>query len=586
MPTRIELLKQAGFSDDEIGDWVSTERQQMQAAGHTDGEIDESLGITRPPQEVPPAFIERLKQGNWLYRILGTAGEYAQNYFGDEPLGFSPEHQRLLGKFGVIGDLTAAAGGPVDALLRSVPAGVGALGAGVGQAIEEAHDAAFGPGPYAKGKAARDFAQLAQIAALLSGAKGQKAGSPRAAPDIASGPVIELPRAEDFRNAAASISGASASYQTEQKLLRLWTEHGIHPNEVAADAMRDRAIAETARSDSDELPEIYVRGNRTSAPVTPQTEVPAGVVDSGQVAEGDLAAGPQRPADRGSPGHRQGDSVLPNASSDRERVPMEENGESSANPSAPAPASRIARSDDIQMYDPPPVRRRPFVRDYPGEVRTDDQGRLLEDIEGRPLGAKFIAGRRFAGQPDQSLSVKDLEAASTKLNIPFAAIGPLAFEKGVAGMFMANDKRRKPGGYIFLNNNFSLPDQNLTMGHEFGHAIDHFAGMFSKNLTPDEINELRSVYGTLRTSSAETFFRDPESFRYKPHQVNGELLAEGLRAYMANPNYFKMMAPKSAAKIREAVNKNPHLKRVIQFNSLLAAGLIGAGARNQDEDDR
>src|SRR5215831_3130208 len=101
MPTRIELLKQAGFSDAEIGDWATAERRRMQQAGFTDNEIDGEFGVTRPPKQVPTAYIERLKQGNALYRILGAAGEYAQNYFGEEPLGFSPENKEVLSKLGV-----------------------------------------------------------------------------------------------------------------------------------------------------------------------------------------------------------------------------------------------------------------------------------------------------------------------------------------------------------------------------------------------------------------------------------------------------------------------------------------------------
>jgi hypothetical protein len=77
VPTRIELLKQAGFSDAEIGDWATSERRRMQQAGFTDGEIDDEFGVTRPPKDVPAAFIERLKRGSALYRILGAAGEYA-----------------------------------------------------------------------------------------------------------------------------------------------------------------------------------------------------------------------------------------------------------------------------------------------------------------------------------------------------------------------------------------------------------------------------------------------------------------------------------------------------------------------------
>jgi hypothetical protein len=122
MPAKIEVLKQAGFSDGEIGDWARTERLRMQAAGFTDSEIDDDFGITRPPSEVPPSFIERLKQGNWLYRTLGTAGEYTQRYFGDEPLGFSTENKENLIKLRTVGENIVPTAKPIDALLRSVPA--------------------------------------------------------------------------------------------------------------------------------------------------------------------------------------------------------------------------------------------------------------------------------------------------------------------------------------------------------------------------------------------------------------------------------------------------------------------------------
>src|SRR5712671_6888837 len=275
VPTRIELLKQAGFSDGDIGDWATTERRRMQETGFTDNEIDQEFGVTRPPKEVPTAFTERLKQGNPLHRILGATGEYAQHYFGDEPLGFSSENKEALSKLGVVGDIVIPAAKPVDALLRSVPAGIAGLGAGLGQAVEEGHDAALGPGPYAKGKAARDFAQLAQIVALLSGANGPKAGATRApTANVANGPVIALPRAEDFRNAAAAISGTQASFRTEQKLLRLWTDHGIPPAEVAGDALRDRTIGDAIRSDSEKLPDVYVGTGATTGSTSARPSAP------------------------------------------------------------------------------------------------------------------------------------------------------------------------------------------------------------------------------------------------------------------------------------------------------------------------
>jgi len=557
----------------------------MQAAGYPDGEIDESLGITRPPKEVPPAFIERLKQGNWFYRILGAAGEYGGNYFGDEPPGLSAERQVFLHKFGLMGDLASAAVTTGDVLLRSVPAGIGALGAGVGQAFEEAHDAAVGPGPQAKGKAARDFAQLAQIAALLSGAKGSKNGSVRTAiPGATNGPIIALPRAEDFRNAAASISGSPASFGTEQKLLRLWKEHGIHPNEVAADALHDQGIAEAIASESDRLPEVYA-GDK---PTAPRPHSNAQVVETGRIEESSLATGPTGSTKDTPVRYTQRDAGADNVAHGGKDAPTEAESGSSQNPGAPEPSNMIAETDDIQMYDPPRKRQRPFTRDYPNEVQADALGQLLKDIEGRPLDADFIAGRRFAGKADSALSVEDMKKAMLPLDIRFALVHPRALPPGVGGMFVSPFSRGRPrGGDIFVSNALRLADQDLTTAHEFSHAIDHFAKTLSNDLAPAEIAELRNVYVTLRSDPKDASFpRQPETFRYLPHQVNRELLAEGIRAYMANPNYFKTVAPKSAARIRAAVNNNQYLKKVIQFNSLLAAGLIGAGTANQDSDNQ
>jgi hypothetical protein len=562
MPTRIELLKQAGFSDGEIGDWATSERQRMQEAGFSDGEIDDEFGVTRPPREVPPAFIERLKQGNWFHRALGAAGEYAQRYFGDEPLGFSPENKEALSKLGIVGDIIVPTAKPIDALLRSVPAGIAGVGAGIGQMIEEGHDATLGPGPYAKGKAARDFAQLAQIAALVSGANGPRTGAIRAPAPNVTRPAIALPRAEDFRNAAASITGNPASFRTEQKLLRLWTDHGIPPMEVAEDALHDQTIAETIRSNSEKLPETYVRNSGTTTASGVQSNAPAqfpepGLADIGTVPVESRAA------------------------------PTEAEARSSANLSASEPEHMIAESKALNLYDPPRTRQRPFAEDYGDAPRTDAQGRLLRDIEGRPLRAEFVAGRRFSGKPDEPLSPDDIKGAMEKLDIRFVELGPKAFPRNLGGLYLGATSRAGPGGDILINTRYNQADRDLAAAHEFGHAIDHFSGRLSQRLTQIEMAELRSVYGTLRAGPKElTSNSQPENFGYPNRKINSELLTEGLRAYMTNPNYFKTVAPRTAAKIRAAINDSPYLKHVIQFNSLGAMGVIGAGVRNQDQDDQ
>src|SRR5712671_3973695 len=490
VPTRIELLKQAGFSDGDIGDWATTERRRMQETGFTDNEIDQEFGVTRPPKEVPAAFTERLKQGNPLHRILGAAGEYAQNYFGDEPLGFSPENTAALSKLGVVGDIIIPAAKPVDALLRSVPAGIAGLGAGLGQAVEEGHDAALGPGPYAKGKAARDFAQLAQIVALLSGANGPKAGATRApTANVANGPVIALPRAEDFRNAAAAISGPPASFRTEQKLLRLWTDHGIPPAEVAEDALRDRAIREIIRSDSEKLPDVYV-GVDASTTTSARPHVPAPAAESVQ----DSAAVP--PESRAAP--------------------VEAADRPSANLDASEAARMTAGGEDAGMYEPPRKRQRPFAEDYPGDALTDRQGRLRHDIEGRPLRAAFVAGRRLLRKADERLSPDDIKKALAQLNINLDYRDPRAFRERIGGEYYDyNSPKGSPFGDITINTKYKTSDQDIITAHEFGHAIDHFAGWFSDKLTSEEIDELRDVYSDLRGGWKKGAPRkQPEDFNY------------------------------------------------------------------------
>ncbi len=558
MATRIELLKQAGFSDAEIGDWATAERQRMQAAGFTEDEIDEEFGVTRPPKEVPEAFVERLKHGNTAQRIAGTAGDYAQRYFGDEPLGFSPQNQEALRKLGVAGDIVIPAAKPVDAALRAVPAGLAAIGAGVGQAVEEAHDAAFGLGPEAKGKAARDFAQLAQIVALLSGANHTAPAIRAPVLDVASEPALMLPRAEDFRNAAAAISGTPSSFRTEQKLLRLWRDHGISPIEVAQDAMHDRTIAEDLRSESGNLPASYVGASKTAAPTGADPSVAAPSVEQAQ------AARPESPPD------------------------MTEAQDASANASEPAHV--VDQSRAIGMFKPPRIWQRPFNWDYRTPPRTDESGRLLFDIEGRPLRANFIAGRRFADKPDVPLSADEIRQAIDQLPIRYAETPGIPIKgkvnEGVVGLYQGYPSGRGPAGNMFVKSTLSPEDRDLTRAHEFGHVIDHFTGILSKKLTDQEIAELRKVYTTLRAGPRKTLYPQPEDFGYPENQVNRELVAEGVRAYLTNPNYFKMVAPRTAAKIREAASRKRSLKRVIQFNSLGAAGLVGAGADDQDRNDQ
>ena len=181
----------------------------------------------------------------------------------------------------------------------------------------------------------------------------------------------------------------------------------------------------------------------------------------------------------------------------------------------------------------------------------------------------------------------DIKAAIRQLGVRYGTVSARSLPENAGGQFVGFELQSRPHGYIFVNRNLPLSERKLTTAHEFGHAIDFFANEFSKKLTQQEITELRAVYGTLKSGLEQyNFFWQPEEYGYEPHQVNRELVAEGVRAYMANPNYFKTVAPKTAAKIRAEVNVNPHLKSAIQFNSLAAAALLGAGVRDQNDDNQ
>lgn len=129
------------------------------------------------------------------------------------------------------------------------------------------------------------------------------------------------------------------------------------------------------------------------------------------------------------------------------------------------------------------------------------------------------------------------------------------------------------------------------LGHMLGHILDYKAGQTCRAESEQEIpainqdglsDELRYVYNDCNNIplSEERKINpaaDPNNkFEYSgfgPEQrgcfgtdAQAELMAEAIRAYMQNPNYLKTVAPNVAARIREAVNPNPALRHIIQFN--------------------
>jgi hypothetical protein len=253
-------------------------------------------------------------------------------------------------------------------------------------------------------------------------------------------------------------------------------------------------------------------------------------------------------------------------------------------PTAPRGAAAKSPTDlSAGLYEPPTKPPRPFSADYPSGAPADSTGRLLTDIEGRPLDAKYIAGRRVVGGADEALTPKQVEAAIKEATGRAPREASNQWMDGNAGLYRTN--YRRGGREIFINEELMPQQKELTTAHEAGHMVDDIVagrrGIPTKGLE----NELEDVYSTLNTGSERTRPRErPQDQGYSDKDAPFEFTAEAMRSYLTNPNYFKTVAPRTAAAIRAWVNSHPQLSKVIQFNSLGGLAVAGEiGATSGDE---
>lgn len=235
-------------------------------------------------------------------------------------------------------------------------------------------------------------------------------------------------------------------------------------------------------------------------------------------------------------------------------------------------------SKSPNILDAKPVTQRPFSDDYPnlGTGGGHGGGRLAVDVDGNPLSpTAFVAGRRTHGAPDEGLGPLDANRVAGELRLsaerlPKGALG------GDFGRYVHAD--RKIGVAAGLK-----PEVDARVfSHELAHAIEKHT--FGKAIPTTGLKkELAQIYSDQNTGwyvPKGKIGATPASFGYKGADTDGELIAEAIRAYMRDPNYMKTVAPKTAARIREYVNRNPNLMDIIQFNTVAPAavglGLLGA----------
>jgi len=220
------------------------------------------------------------------------------------------------------------------------------------------------------------------------------------------------------------------------------------------------------------------------------------------------------------------------------------------------------------MYNPPAKTPRPFEADYPRGAPADAEGRLIQDIEGRPLTARHVVGRQVYGGTDVALPQAELPAvAEGSAGAVITDVAPRTLGKDLGRVVKTTDRRSGNSEYeIWVRRGLSARDVPLVTAHEVSHLIDDLAG---KIPTDGLSRELYQVYNTLNTGKERTRnLTRPRDIGYSESEEPGELMAEAVRAYMWDPNYLKTVAPKTAARIREFVNANPQLSKVIQFNAI------------------
>lgn len=222
---------------------------------------------------------------------------------------------------------------------------------------------------------------------------------------------------------------------------------------------------------------------------------------------------------------------------------------------------------------PPVMPQRAFSDDYRRTPAGHPGSQLQTDIDGRPLTARFVAGRRTVGGPDEGLAEADVREIAAYAASSLDAVPRSKLPARSVGVYDEHS------GAIKIANDLPPDQVPIALAHETGHALHSWGDRVGLDASkPDKV--ARRVYHDLaygEPAKVKSQIRDPEYYGYKKSEVPGELTAEVIRAYLQNPNYLKTVSPALAKEVRK-LNDVKGLRDIIQFNSLGGIGIGGLGA--------
>lgn len=257
--------------------------------------------------------------------------------------------------------------------------------------------------------------------------------------------------------------------------------------------------------------------------------------------------------------------------------------------------AKVASSRGLS-YDPPPQPPRPFTDDYPNGARTDAEGRITRDIDGRNIHRKArVAGRAVDGGADQPVDGTERPALAQRTTAQAPKRAPLDHSGGTRFSYDPATRRFKRIEGIVLADD--LPDDEAVrvLAHEIAHSIDfrvapartvdsfHEGRWGIESSDPKVQDQLYRIYTDLNNPQANRW--GPLNDGYTQSEEARELWAEAIRAYMTDPNYIKTVAPETAAVIRRFANGSPRVNKIIHFNSLAGGAGVAAAAGGASEEE-